>query len=189
MSLDRRIELGLSLSDRGNITRQRESSAGDTGTPPPAPEANDAERFATALERADKTAAETPAPSPFTLFGASAPVVPDLTSRPRRESALTGALAEQVEHLMVSDGQDGRRAVRLELKDDALAGVTVAIEEIDGRLQVDFFCATEPSRRALNDALPAMATSLAERLRRDVLMRVQTDDEDDPCLTEQLGTA
>lgn len=126
--------------------------------------------------------------APFALFGAPAARTGSVVSR-AQETPLADAMAEQVGRLLVSNGEDGKRAVRLDLKDDALPGVSIAIEENEGRLQVEFVCAAESSRRRLAQALPEMAATLAERLQRDVLMRVRTDDEDDPCLTEHLGTA
>jgi hypothetical protein len=100
---------------------------------------------------------------------------------------LSHQIGSSIERLMVDDGHNGQRQVRMELKDELLPGVTVVIQELDGRLQVDFICSVESSRLRLNEAAPEQARSLAESLRRDVLLRVQTDDDEDPCLLETLA--
>jgi flagellar hook-length control protein FliK len=91
--------------------------------------------------------------------------------------------------MMVGDGSSGNRQVRIELQDDALPGVSITVQQIDGRLQVDFVCSNEQSRLQLNRATPNLANQLADRLKQDVLVRVQTDDDEDLCLYEIVGTA
>jgi hypothetical protein len=54
---------------------------------------------------------------------------------------------------------------------------------------VDFVCSNEQSRLQLNRAAPNLANQLADRLKQDVLVRVQTDDDEDLCLYEIVGTA
>mgnify|MGYP000970440488 FL=1 len=98
-------------------------------------------------------------------------------------------VATGIERLMVGDGSSGHRQVRIELKDELLPGVSVTVQDTDGRVQVDFICSNEDSRLRLNAALPTNAHTLAQRLRRDVLMRVQSDDDEYPCLQETLAHA
>lgn len=120
-------------------------------------------------------------PSPLTLFGAPhvAPVAA-VTEAATAQEELSSHLREVVAHLMVGDGRSGGRQVRMDLQDEVLPGVTVVIEEQQGRLQVDFLCRQEPSRLRLVAAAPEQAPQMAQYLRRDVLLRVQRDDDADP---------
>ncbi len=129
-------------------------------------------------------------PSPLSLFGApqAAPVVPVVHAAEAQE-ALSSRLREVVAQLMVSDGRYGGRQVRMDLQEEMLPGVTVVIEERDGRLQVDFLCREEPSRLRLVAAAPDQAPQMAQYLQRDVLLRVQKDDEQDPRLFEVAAQA
>ena len=185
---ERRIDLNLQQAGFGAASLK--TGGEGAGAQPRSPaDAQDEARFAAALakEPAQADGAECePAPRPFALFG-NAPASAAPTPAQRSPNPLAQGLGDAVERLMVGEGTSGEQ-VRMELKDDVLPGVCVAIEEREGRLQVDFICSVERSRLKLTDALPDMAHTLAERLRRDVLMRVQTDDEEDPCLVEQLVT-
>jgi hypothetical protein len=181
VTVDRRIELGVAVPDFG--------SALHTGTggsqQRQEPEAGARERFEQALTSGTLPAgpAGAAAASPFSLLAqrtAPATAAPD--------PHLSQGIGSAVERLMVSDGRSGNQQVRMELKDDLLPGVTVIVQELEGRLQVDFICSVEASRLRLNEAAPSQAHELAQRLRRDVLLRVQTDDEDDPCLLEAAAS-
>ena len=108
----------------------------------------------------------------------------DWSSQAPERSALNQRLTTVIAGLYVGEGAHGGKQVRLDLKEDALPGVTVAIEEVGGRMQIDFTCSVEASRLRLNDAVPEVAPQVAGRLERDVLMRVQTDDEEDRRLFE-----
>ena len=181
MSVERPIHLDVSVpgfappggesSGRGGLGRgQADSQA--------------RQRFEEALAKppeaatGDKPALAT---QPFALFG-SVPVRAVIEEQPPAPP-----IGEMVERLMVDDGSHGGKQVRMELKDDLLPGVTVAIQELEGRVQVDFLCSVESSRLRLEAAAPDQARQLAERLQRAVLLRIQTDDEDDPCLFEAAG--
>lgn len=179
MSIDRSIRLDVSVPDTG-------ARAGEGFAPGQQrePDAQDRQRFRQALAGAPaQPPAEAPtqqapqALQPFALFGAPPPA----TSAPAPQ--LPPAFDDMLTRLLVDD-QHGSRQVRMELSEDVLPGVTVAIQEAEGRLQVDFICRVEASRLKLNAAAPQHAPQLAERLGRDVLLRVQTDDEEDPCLFE-----
>ncbi|MEO5672271.1 MAG: hypothetical protein ABIR26_16405 [Ramlibacter sp.] len=149
-------------------------------------DAQSREKFEQAMAAGTKEAEEPSAQSysPFALFG-SMPT----TLAPRIDTILADHLHEALNRLMVDDRAAGGKQVRMELKDDLLPGVTVAIQEAHGRLQVDFICAVESLRHRLNAALPKNAEQLAQSLRRDVLLRVQANDEDDPCLFEIAASA
>ena len=186
MSMERRIDLNVSVPDfRGQEFQtgsQRQSNL-------PQPDAQAKSRFEEAM--AGEPRAQTPAqervsaPNPFSLFGS----LQQPGERPAAglAPALSSRIGDGIERLMVDDGSNGNRQVRMELKDDLLPGVTVALQELEGRLQVDFICSNETSRLRLNEAAPSQAQALAERLRREVLVRVQTDDPEDLCLTEALA--
>ena len=108
--------------------------------------------------------------------------------RARRAAPVPGELSQDLRQaagrLMVGDGSSGRREVRIDLKDEILPGVTVSVYEDQGRLVADFVCASEPSREKLCACAPALAGELAGSLNRAVLVRVCTDDPEDPCPLE-----
>ena len=178
MSTDRSIRLDVSVPDLG--ARAGEGFASGSGQQGAA-DSQARERFDRAFAPPPLAPAETGAadaiPKPFSLFGSVSPEqgVSDSTMAPQ--------LHELLDRLMVDDEAGGKQ-VRMDLKDDLLPGVSIVIQEAEGRLQVDFICRAEASRLRLNAALPAQAPLLAQRLERDVLLRVQTDDLEDPCLFE-----
>ncbi len=182
MSADRRIDLNVSVPDykAGDLA----SGLGGSGAQPRKdadPGARD--RFEQAMQ-AGKPPAEAPAALPsnaFALFGLRPAASPTPAPAP---APWSGEVGQAVERLMVGDGSSGNKQVRMELKDDVLPGVTVTVQELEGRCQVDFICAVEESRLRLMAAAPAQAPLLAQRLDRPVLLRVQTDDDADPCLFE-----
>jgi hypothetical protein len=178
MSTDRSIRLDVSVPDLG--ARAGEGFASGSGGQGAA-DSQARERFDRAFAPPAPPPADTEAaqqiPKPFSLFG-SMPAEPDGT-----DSTPETRLDELLDRLMVDDGSGGKQ-VRMDLKDDVLPGVSIVIQEAEGRLQVDFICRAEASRLRLNAALPGQAPQLAQRLERDVLLRVQTDDPEDPCLFE-----
>lgn len=94
---------------------------------------------------------------------------------------------QAVSRLLVG-ARDGRRQVRVTLDEEVLPGVSIVIDEAEGRLQVEFTCSVEASRLRLNEALPRMSPALAQRLARPVLMRTQTDDPEDPHAFEIISS-
>lgn len=138
--------------------------------------------------------AEDGMPRPFPMFGApvSAPAAgaaPGADPAASVPSALSRSLAEAADRLLVGDGGNGRNEVRIDLKDEVLPGVTVSVYEDEGRLVAAFVCASENSRERLNACARALADELAESLKRAVLVRVTTDDPEDPCLHEAASAA
>ena len=123
------------------------------------------------------------------MSGAQMPAVQAAPAPPREPdtASLGQRIGEAVERLMVGDGRSGNRQVRMDLKDDLLEGVSVTVQEMNGRLQVDFACAVESSRLRLNSAAPGQAHELATRLARDVLLRIHTGDESDQHLLEVVA--
>jgi len=79
--------------------------------------------------------------------------------------------------------------VRLDLKAEVLPGVTLSVYEEEGRLVAAFTCASEASRETLNRCAQSLADELAQSLARAVLVRVSTDDPEDPCLLEAAAAA
>ena len=190
MSIDRRIDLNLSMPefDSSRLQRERDNSQPRQG----APDAEAQDRFAAAMaaKRVDAQPTLGAPPSPFSLFQPAGALSHEIAGAPlEHHEEVMGDLNDGVERLMVGDGSSGNRQVRMELKDEFLPGVSVTIQELEGRLQVDFICSVEDSRRKLNCALSDMSQTLAQRLGREILMRVQTDDEEYPCLQEALGSA
>ena len=147
------------------------------------PDAQTQGRFQQAMAQAPEPAPgpETPKPAmPMGLFAAPLPSPQEQQVR----ATVSALIGEMVDRLMVGDDGAGGKQVRMELKDEPLPGVTVTVNEQEGRLRVEFVCSNETSRLRLNAALPREAPVLAQRLARDVWVRVLTDDEEDPCLFE-----
>ena len=188
MSIDPHIHLDLATmrlrTDLGGARAGENGAQSHAGADPEAEQ-----RFRAALAAGtpgETTPEPASAPAPFALC--RAPAVPPPGTRLAARMELTQQLGGEVERLMVGEGSGGGQQLRVDLKDDVMPGVSVVFEERDGRLQVDFICSVEDSRCKLNAALPDLAPTLAQRLRRDVLLGVQTNDEDDPCRLECLGT-
>ena len=150
--------------------------AGEAGRPasPPPPEQGLGERFQRALRPDDPTPPELP--SPMSLFGttlAAQPAQPAPVTEAAPASLPDRALLQTVERLLVSDGLDGQRAVRLTLGEGALRGTQVEIAQFAGELQVVFHCADADARRRLSNQAVAMAEQLSRRLHREVQLAVQ----------------
>jgi len=189
MSIDRSIHLNLSMPDPGAAGADAQGSRGTGQARQEAdPQARDNFRKALEGEPADTpdTKARDQAPTPFTLFGGLRAPAPLAAPQP---SEVFSQLDELLSGLMVGEDGGGGKQVRMTLADDVLPGVTVVINEAQGRVCVDFICAVEPSRLRLNAEIPARAPEMAARLQRDVLLRTCTDDEEDPCLFEVLACA
>lgn len=189
MSTERRIDLNVSVPDFGAHQFQTGAES-DQQRPSDQPDPAAQERFAKALAGQSPAQQALPErvspPTPFSLLGGLK--VAERDARDTHQTAAVSArIGASIERLMVDDGQHGNRQVRMELKDDVLPGVTVAIQELNGRLQVDFICSNEASRLLLNAAAQVQARTLAERLQREVLLCVQTDDVEDACLVEALA--
>ena len=184
---ERRIELDIGLAR--NMPDLGQPGAGGTRR-----EASDADRqaFQDALGHgADDTASDTSdapsdVPRPFALFPGVPVSPPGAVALP---GGLAQALGEAADRMLVGDGGSGRREVRLDLKDEVLPGVTLSVYEDAGRLVAAFVCASEASRETLTRCAQTLADELAQSLARPVLVRVSTDDPDDPCLLEAAAGA
>ncbi|MEN4920214.1 hypothetical protein ABE485_16200 [Achromobacter spanius] len=179
MSIDRRIGLETAISQGSwNAANSDGQAAGR--------QASDADRqaFEQAMSQGEADAPPAPpaASSPFALFGAGAPVA--AAGAEGQSAALAQALSDTAGQLLVADGSQGRRQVRIELKDDVLPGVSVSVYEDEGRLVADFVCAHEGSRERLCAMAPDLAAQMAASLDRPTRVRVATDDPEDPRLAE-----
>lgn len=190
---DRRIDLDIGLA-RG----MPDPGLGQSGAGASRREAPDADRqaFEQALARdgggpapgTPGSSADAPAetPRPFSLFPGSADTAEAPAAAP---AGLARALSEAADRMLVGDGGGGRREVRLDLKAEVLPGVTLSVYEEEGRLVAAFACASESSRETLNRCAQPLAEELAQSLARAVLVRVSTDDPEDPCLFEAAAAA
>lgn len=194
-TIDRSIRLDVSVPDFGSrLNPQDRPDSGSLLKNSADPQAQ--QRFDEAMAAKPTTAplaASHTAPilAPSSLFGAwnAFGATPPAVPTPSPFDAELGQ--DLLERLMVDDGagHSGGKQVRMELKSDVLPGVSIAIEEAEGRLQVRFICSVESSRLRLVAAAPLHAQTLAERLQRPVLLQVQTDDADDLYLFEVASHA
>ncbi|MGE8658759.1 MAG: hypothetical protein ACN6O8_18610 [Achromobacter sp.] len=178
MSIDRRISLDTAIAQGSGLAQSDGQALGR--------QASDADRRAFEQAMAQDGEAPRPpapaAPTPFSLFGAARAQAAAPADSPSQ--ALAQALLGSAEQLLVADGSQGRRQVRVELKDEVLPGVSVSVYEAEGRIVADFTCASETSRERLASLARPLAGQLAESLDRPTRVRVATDDPEDPCLTE-----
>jgi hypothetical protein len=189
MTVSRSIYLDVSVPQHGQSSM--EAGAGRTDARERQnPDKESQERFDRALATApdcneEITVCNTASPtiSPFALL-AKTKSKTDVLKPERTTMYMNAQVGDAVERLMVGEGSNGNQQVRIELKDDVLVGVTVAIEKVEGRWQVDFICSVEESRLRLNATAQQHAQTLAERLEHPVLVRVQTNDEADLWLLE-----
>lgn len=149
-------DLGLSHDQRdlrtplqGDVSKfQQSMNPSDTDAPPQAP------------------AAQLPA-GPFALFGHVTQANP-----PPAPSAAQAMLQSVVQRLLVGDGRDGPRSVRMGLSDEVMPGVEVAVFQEAGVWVAAFECRNAQSFDTL--ALPAtdMAQQFADAVQADAAWRV-----------------
>ncbi len=156
------------------------------------------------------TATETPGGqqnlSPFDLFGASAQTRVDATHahtpahipapapvrEPERDASVKAELekniARMASSLMVGESRHGA-IVRMELSRENLPGVVMEVFKNEGALVAQFICSNEQSRTRLARSVSWLGDSLSGRLNTDTLIRVQTDDPEDPYPVEARNRA
>ncbi|MCX5590279.1 hypothetical protein [Alcaligenes endophyticus] len=100
--------------------------------------------------------------------------------------AVQEQLLQQVERLYLAPAAP-QAELNLLVRQELLPGVSIRLQEIEGRVLVCFSCAVEPVRRQLDRQVERLAQTLANRLHRDVLVQVQTDDPGDLRLHESLA--
>ena len=104
---------------------------------------------------------------PFALFGATTTPKP-----PAHEARVLAELSAMVSRLMVADGRQSQRGLRLELSEDVMPGVSMALFEDSGAMVAEFECRVESSFVKLSVPAQALANQLAVTLRRDTVWRV-----------------
>jgi len=186
MTERRRIGLNLNMPDLAH----RESQDSMRGQRE-APSDQAREQFKQALSKGDaaEQPARLPADSPFALLGRGAP---SAKSRDEGEDAAharqLARMSEVVERLMVGEGRSGQM-VRVALAEEILPGVSINVSEAEGGWLVECECADEDSRELLCARAPDLVREMAERLARDTVWRITTDDPEDRRPFEARGQA
>ena len=107
------------------------------------------------------------------------PVVPASASEPP-SAAPAHAVWAQVEQLaqrmMVAPSPGGGQQMRIEIDPRLLPGVQVNIHFMEGRLQMEFLCSQDASRRRLRSVASREVAGAAGRLGVDVLVSLRSDD-------------
>lgn len=160
---ERRIHLDLRSSSGGfderlNSSAHRHHEAPDTDT---------AHRFHAALNGEPESAHTVASAAPVSPFA--------LLKRAQDTPAPTqvlSTLSSMVQQLMVGEGLDGRRTLRLQIHPEVLPGVTVTVTEDAGAWVADFECQQEDSFLRLARSAQEMAPRLAQMLQRDAVWRV-----------------
>lgn len=137
------------------------------------PDESDVHKFRQALERAepqgDSAGAGMPA-GPFDLLARrSSPFEPAL-------EGLKNQLRDMVSRLLVSDGQQSARSVRMALDHEALPGVELSVFEEEGAWVAHFDCTTQSAFLDLVQVAQDMASRMATALHRECVWRVRACD-------------
>ena len=167
----------LDLTPQGQVPFQAEGR--HPGTRDPDPES--ARRFAqslgsgTAADESRATNGDAALPRPFDLLGRKAahPATNDPAAAPTEP--LLQSLQGMVQQLMVGDGQDGRRMLRVEIDPEVLPGVSLTLQEDAGAWVAEFECNREESFVLLARPASEMAKKLADSLGQDAVWRVTAE--------------
>ena len=96
---------------------------------------------------------------------------------PHRDARqLLDTVFELADRIMVEIGDQGRRAVRVDLSDSALPGVSLEVYQRGGEWVADFDCSDSASHRVLAEPADSMAAQLADLLRAPARWRVALSD-------------
>lgn len=154
---------------------------------PPLPESipvEDVLRFQQAMHAPDP-AMQNPLPSgPFALFGASSS--PVIQSAQVASESLSYLMQSMVQQLMVTDGSQSFRRVRMELTEDVMPGVVLTLGEEEGAVVAEFTCRLEEAYRRLSQPAQSLASQLAITLGRDTVWRVVPDSTASLIFTETI---
>jgi len=170
------------------FAEQRHDDAGRSGgLPSGTPSDQDQSRFRqavstgaqtldpTAAERSQADATASRPASPFELFGQVSGTV-DTQAAPGQASLapLCTSIDRFVRRMTLSDGQDGRRGLNidLDLEGDAIPGVTLSVLRDAGAWLAEFQCRQPDSYRLLAGPAVEMAARLAHALQSDAVWRV-----------------
>lgn len=164
-------QINQTLQDAARLEKHR-ADTGDSS----APAVLDAEQQAALL------------PRPTDLFTGGVPQSQEAEPANSKSPMLVTELEENIAHmartLMVSQGTQGVTTVRIELGREQLPGVILEVFRNEGTLVAQFICANEQSHARLTRVVSWLGESLSGRLKNDTLIRVQTDDPEDPLPVE-----
>ena len=150
-------------------------------------------RDSTAPAVVDAEQQAAPLPRPLDLIAGSLFKSPEPEPANMSSSTLVTELEENIARmartLMVSQGPQGVTTVRMELGREQLPGVVLEVFRNEGMLVAQFVCANEQSHARLARAVSWLGESLSGRLKNDTLIRVKTDDPEDPLPVEVRNRA
>lgn len=137
-----------------------------------APLQGDVSKFQQSMNASDTDAAPQQSPAqlpsgPFALFGQAS-----LAHQPPAPSAAQQMLQSVVERLLVGDGRDGQRSVRMSLSDEVMPGVEVAVFQEAGVWVAAFECRNAQSFDTLATPATEMAQQFADAVQADATWRV-----------------
>lgn len=160
-------------------TRPNPGGLGDQGRPATgqrqSPMDDDVQRFRQAMsgQGSSADAAKLPA-GPFDLFRPATNPQTLASSSLSQAAAdqLRGQLRDMVTRLMVGDGQQAKRSIRMTLDNSVMPGVDLAVYEEEGFWVAHFYCRQEDSFVQLAQPGPDMAVRMADALHQPSLWRV-----------------
>ena len=136
---------------------------------------DDVQRFRQAMsgQGSSADAAKLPA-GPFDLFRPATNPQTLASSSLSQAAAdqLRGQLRDMVTRLMVGDGQQAKRSIRMTLDNSVMPGVDLAVYEEEGFWVAHFYCRQEDSFVQLAQPGPDMAVRMADALHQPSLWRV-----------------
>lgn len=123
---------------------------------------------------------------PFELFSSVTPLSPESspTAVPSGLKDLDEGLSRLARTLLVSEDVQGSQTIRMELTADHYPGVMLEVFKDEGAIVAQFVCSNEHSRTSLARATRWLSESLSSHLNRTTLVRVLTDDPEDPSPVE-----
>lgn len=169
------------------VTRHPSNQAEDEGDAP----AQEAVSEPGSELRTAKAGMSWPGPSPTAAADGArvqtSPAGADVVLSGKNQTLPPGVLSDWLQQavsaLQVGEGVGGVQQVRLDIKPELIPGVRVILQEVGGRVQVDFICSVEASRQRLGAVAQREATEIARRCRREMVLRVLTETEDGDLLS------
>lgn len=186
------IQMGGRTGTHGDL----QFGAGTMHSSPQEADPQAAERFGEALAQATQASAGATIGgrllSPFELLGAvpQAATAAVSVGDASPSAALVSLLQDSVNGLLVGEGQEGRREVRITLEESLMPGVSVALYEDAGAWVADVCCSNATSYDTLARAVSDMARQMAQALARDALWRVtlETTSTGEPVTVEAFAS-
>lgn len=138
-----------------------------------APEQSDVTRFQQQMNASEPEASPLPS-GPFALFGqGAAPGVVANAAAPMASAPVRETLHQVVKRLLVGDGREGLRSVRMGLADDVMPGVEVEVFQDSGAWVASFECRDPSSFERLAQPANQMAQELALAVQGNATWRVK----------------